>query len=563
MTSPLKAAGQYASAVPFFGNVPVDANLASSGEDMSRIRAYKLYEDFYHNRPEMFKVLLRGEDQDGLEIYIPSARKMIDAADRFLAKDFSYVVSPKFGDPAAQAACDLAMSNLFKREKMYSKFNSQRRYYLIRGDALWHVMADDTKEPGSRISIHELNPSNYFAIEDPDNTDRLLGCHLVDFVQDPAKPDDRTAKIVRRQTYLRANAQLDPNGGYAVPLGEDPGGWTSALTFWEVGKWDDRNMKTADLKPVSHPATKPQFALDARITALPIYHWRNNNIPGQRYGLSEVAGVETLINGVNQSITDENLTLVMQGLGLYATDAAPPKNADGSDGDWMIGPGVVAEVGEGNYFNRVSGVSSVAPFQDHKKSMQDDMSQALGIPDIAQGRVDVQIAESGISLRLQLGPILSNNEVKEVEILGTHDQMFYDLTTMWFPVFEGLDFSTVRVVSVVGDPMPINREARIQEILLLQASGLITIAQAQAKLSEFGYEFDEDDDIRVVQEAAAMAAAQHGDLMDNRFSQELVAPAKTWAKNIGKSSVASAAVQGTGAPVTTTVTNNNSGPGAG
>jgi hypothetical protein len=562
MTSPLTAAGQYASAVPFFDKVALDSNLASSGEDMFRIRAYKLYEDFYHNRPEMFKVLLRGEDQDGLELYIPSARKMVDAANRFLAKDFSYVVSPKFGDNAQRAEAELAMSNLFKREKMHSKFNNQRRYYLIRGDALWHITADETKLPGSKISIHELNPSNYFAIEDPDNSDRLLGAHLVDFVQDPNKPDDRSAKIVRRQTYLRANAVLDKNGGYFVPLGSDPGGWTSALTFWEIGKWDDRYLKTADLKPVSNPATKPQFALDARITSMPIYHWKNNQIPGQTYGLSEIAGVETLISGINQSLTDENLTLVMQGLGVYATDAAPPKNADGTDGDWTIGPATVAEVGQGNFFNRVSGVSTVAPFQDHSKSLHEHMSQALGIPEIAQGRVDVTVAESGISLSLQLGPILSNNEVKEVEILGTHDQMFYDLMTMWFPVFESLDLPDVRVVSVVGDPMPVNREARIQEILLLQASGLITIAQAQAKLSQYGYTFDEGDDLKVVQEAAAIAAAQNGDELANRWAQEIEGQAKNWSANIGTSSVASAAVQGTGAPSVTTVTNNNAGPGA-
>lgn len=561
MTTPLTAAGQYASAVPFLG--PGDANLSSSGEDAIRIRAYKLYEDFYHNRPETFKVLLRGDEGDeGTPIYIPSARKMVDAANRFLAVDFNYVVSPKSGSDSDRAAADLQLYNLFARERFYSKFGNQRRYSLIRGDSIWHIVGDPTKQPGSRLSVYELNPSNYFAIENPDNPDSLLGCHIVDFVQDPKKPDDRTAKIVRRQTYLRASAVLDPNGGYFVPLGSDPGGWTSSLTFWEVGKWDDRHLKGSDLKPLSHPSAKPQFSLPPEITAMPVYHWRNNLIPGQRFGLSELSGVETIINGINQSITDEDLTLVMQGLGMYWTNAAPPKNEDGSAGDWTIGPGVVVEVGDDNTFGRVTGVSSVAPFQDHSKAMHDHMSQALGIPDIAQGRVDVTVAESGISLKLQLLPILANNGEKELEILGMHDQMFYDLITMWYPVIEGMNFPDVRVVSVVGDPMPINREARIQEILLVQASGLITIAQAQAQLSQFGYEFDEGDDLRVVQEAAAIAEAQSGDETRSRWAQELENPKKNWSANIGQSSVASAAVQGTGAPSITTVTNNNAGPGA-
>jgi hypothetical protein len=558
MTSPLTAAGQYATAVPYLSKQ--DDNLASSGEDSYRIRAYKLYEEFYHNRPETFKVLLRGEDQDGVEIYVPSARKMVDAANRFLAVDFNYLVSPRRGADSDREACDLQMDNLFKREKMYTKFGNQRRYSLIRGDSLWHIVGDITKLPGERLSIHELNPSNFFAIEDPDHQDRLLGCHIVDMVQDPTKPDDRLARIVRRQTYLRANALLDKVGGYYVPLGDDPGPWTSELSFWEIGKWDDRNMKPEDLKRVRHPKDVERFPLHPLITAMPVYHWRNNQIPGQTFGLSEIAGVETLIAGINQSLTDENLTLIMQGLGVYATDAAPPLNADGTPGDWTIGPATVAEVGQGNFFNRVSGVSSVAPFQDHSKSLHDHISQALGIPDIAQGRVDVTVAESGISLALQLGPILANNREKELECLGMHDQFFHDLTTMWYPAIEGMNFPDVRVVSVVGDPMPVNREARIQEILLVQASGLITIAQAQARLAEFGYEFDEGDDLKVVQEAAAIAEAQGGDELQSRWAQEMEGEKKNWSKNIGQSSVASAAVQGTGAPAITTVTNNNAGP---
>lgn len=546
MTSPLTAAGQYASAVAYLGKQ--DSNLASSGEDSYRVRAYKLYEDFYHNRPDTFKVFLRGVDDESSPIYIPSAKKMIEATNRFLAKDFNYVVSPRKGERSDQQLADMFFSNLFKREELYKKFATNRRYGLIRGDALWHITADPTKPKGKRISVHQTNPSNFFLISDPDDLNRHLGCHIVDFVQDPNKADDRTARIVRRQTYLRANAVLDSNGGYYLPLGAEPGGWTSELTFWEIGKWDDRYIKKADLKEIIVPATKKRFNLPPLITAMPVYHWRNNEIPEMDFGMSQVAGVETLINGINQSITDEDLTLVMQGLGMYATDASPPKNEDGTDGEWVLGPRIVAEVGEGNFFNRVTGVSTVAPMLEHMKFLQDNMGQSLGIPDIAQGRVDVAVAESGISLSLQLAPIIASNADKELEILGVSDHMFYDLVNGWIPTFEDLNFPGVSVSSVVGDPMPINREARIQEILLLQASGLITIAQAQAKLSEFGYEFQQGDDIKVVQEAAALAAAQSGDPFKNRASQETEPDPDEWSKNIGVSSQASAAIQGTGMP---------------
>lgn len=545
MTSPLTAAGQYASAVPFLGKQ--DSNLASSGEDSYRVRAYKLYEDFYHNRPDTFKVFLRGSEEDSTPIYIPSTRKMVEATNRFLAKNFNYVVSPKHGESSDQKLADLFFANLFKREEIYKKFSTNRRYGLIRGDALWHITADATKPAGKRISIHQTNPSNFFLIPDPDDANRHLGCHIVDFVQDPSKPEDRTARIVRRQTYLRKNAILDSNGGYYIPLGGDPGGWTSELTFWEIGKWDDRNIKTADLKQITTSSTRLRFDLNPLITAMPVYQWKNNEIPEMDFGMSQVAGVETLIAGINQSITDEDLTLVMQGLGMYWTNAGPPKNEDGTPAPWQIGPGIVVEVGDENTFGRVTGVSSVAPMLDHMKFMQDNMGQSLGIPEIAQGRVDVAVAESGISLSLQLAPIIASNADKEVEILGVMDHMFYDLVNGWIPAFESLSFE-VSVSSVVGDPMPVNREARIQEILLLQASGLITIAQAQAKLTEYGYEFKAGDDIKVMEEAAALANARTGDPFNNRFGEETEPDSDEWAQNLGVSSQASAAVQGTGLP---------------
>ena len=65
MTAPLSAAGQYASIQPFIKTAP--ENLSGSPEDILRIQAYEVYEDFYHNRPETFKVMLRGEDDEQAE----------------------------------------------------------------------------------------------------------------------------------------------------------------------------------------------------------------------------------------------------------------------------------------------------------------------------------------------------------------------------------------------------------------------------------------------------------------------------------------------------------------
>lgn len=545
MTSPLSSAGQYASVAPFLAGE--DPNLAGSGEDSIRVRAYGTYEDFYHNRPETFKVMLRGDDdEEQHEVYIPSAKKCIEATNRFLGKEFDFAVSQRFGTEQEQTALERMLLNLFKRERMYVKFSNQKRYGLIRGDVCWHITADLTKEPSKRLSIHELNPANYFPIEDPDNPDRLLGCHIVDVVEDPEDPDKT---IARRLTYLKKGVL--PRGGdlvgYEMEEGNTQTGITSEITHWGLGKWDDRNLKQDELERRSAPGDRDLIELPDVITQLPVYHWRNNEIPGMRFGLSEIAGVETLIAAVNQAVNDEDLVLVMQGLGFYWTNARPPVNADGSPGDWRVGPAMVAEVPVDGKFERASGVSSVSPYQDHISMMKSDVMESLGIPDIAAGKVEVTVAESGVSLALQMLPIIAKNSEKEEQIIGIMDQMLYDIITMWFPAFEEFNPGAAMAAVVVGDPIPRNRDAAIQEVILLFTSGLITIAQAQAKLSELGYSFVNGDDKKVILEAHQRARAEMGEL-DNRYSQELEDNPDKLSPNAGNSSAPTMAGASTGVP---------------
>ena len=64
------------------------------------------------------------------------------------------------------------------------------------------------------------------------------------------------------------------------------------------------------------------------------------------------------------------------------------------------------------------------------------MAESAGIPEVAIGRVDVSAAESGISLKLQLLPLLAQNAEKELELINVMDQFHHDITTMWLPGYE-------------------------------------------------------------------------------------------------------------------------------
>lgn len=492
----------YSSIRPFMG--PLDSWL--SPNDAVRIQAYSLYEAMYRNVPDSFKIIQRGTDAN--PIYVPSAKTIVEAKNRFLAKKWTYTLDPRLGTPDERATLDAMLASLFRREMVWSKFATQKRYGLIRGDAVWHIVADPAKPAGKRISIYEVDPASYFPIEDPWNPDKLLGVHLVD----PVEVEPGSGKmVIKRQTYRK----------------ESDGTITYELSWWETGAWDDRDGSGQTLKKAQQIPqgdwNKPRLiTLPSEVTSLPVYHIKNGRAPNDSFGVSEIAGLERLIGAVNQAISDEELTLALDGLGLYATTSGPPVDDDDNETNWKIGPGWVVEIDKDSKFERVNGVTSVSPVMEHLGYIEAKMREASGVPDIAIGNVDVQTAESGIALAFKMAPILSSNEEKEQEILSIMDHMLYDLSTMWLPAYEQMSVPASQAVSIVDDPLPQDRKAVLAEIIQLVTANLISIAYAQQLVSEkLGYEFPEEMLADIVNEAKALAEARNADPFISRMAQEL------------------------------------------
>jgi hypothetical protein len=474
----------YSSIVPFFADA---AEPGIPEFDANRIMAYAQYEQFYWNHPESFKLMARGEDEQ--PIYLPSARRIIEATNRFLAVGFDYAIDPTVGTPDARTQLDLAFKGLFKRELFNVKFNAQRRWGLVRGDAIWHITADGTKPEGTRISLHDVHPKRYFPIVDADDPTRVVGCHLVETIADPR---DKTKQLIRRQTYRK---ELDK-------LNQPTGLITSELSLWEVGKWDDRFLEPKDLKLVQ--VITPATPLPTAITTLPVYHIRNT-WDEYAFGSSTLRGIETILAGANQGVSDQALAMAMNGLGSYWTDAAPPLDAGGAPTDWEFGPLRMTEVPPGSTVGRLEGVGSVAPSIEHLNFILESAQTGVGVPDIAAGKVDVTVAESGISLRLQLAPIIAANGEREQTMIGTYDQMFFDLRTMWFPAYESLTLEA-EIAAIVDDPLPKNHDAEVQEVIDLYTAKLLTAEEARTRLIDLGWEI-EANSASLLKEATASALA--------------------------------------------------------
>lgn len=455
--------------------------------DNARLNAYNLYDDFYYNRPETFKVTVRGESNT--EIYVPSTKKIINSTARFLATDFAYTL--KGGD---REAVQKYIDDLFAREEIQKKFIKTKRSGLTRGDQVWYLTADPKKVRGERISLNSLHPSCVFRIEDPANEFRVIGYHLVDIVHDPRdKTNDPNKRCARRQTYRKVNGRI-----------------TSEAMIFEIGAWDDRRLKPDELKPVWK--LWDTFELNPKITTLPVYHITNDEPDGSTWGLSQVAGVEYLVNALNQSITYEDLSLVLQGLGVYVTTAAPPTDkTTGKQGKYRLHPGNVVQLSQGDTFERVTGVASVAPFQDHMKLL--DEWATTGLPDMATGNVDVSVAQSGIALALKMGPIIAENEDKELAISGKWDQLGYDLIRQWLPAYEALNSPATEWTTVFGDPMPLNRDSFIAETVELFQADMITYDEMRERLEKVGYTKLSDAEKKLLEQAAKKADAAGGQAM--------------------------------------------------
>lgn len=491
-------------------------------EDADRVQSYFTYEDVFHNVKDAFAVVLRdAAGEEAYRRYVPAARTIIEATNRYLCKGMTYVstvpTDVTLSDEDVAATMQL-LTSTFKREEFTAKFLSMKRWMLIKGDSLLHVTADPLKPQGSRLRITELPPEFYFPIHHPIDTERVIGCYITSLVE-----DDEGEEIAQRIEYRRVLTEEDAST-YGVPVGSI---WYR-VQYFEPDGWDDRAPLTEeDLAPVDAPAwaATPEgsaqdplagYALPATITAIPVYHFRNNRRGTAPFGTSELQGVETLVAGVHQAITDTDLAVALTGIGVYATDSGKPRDSQGNETEWVIAPASVVELEAGKSFKRVEGVGrdGVEAMHAHSDKLQTEARQATATPDIAVGRVDVSVASSGVALAIEMAPIISKNEEKEEEISSKLDQLLYDLLNGWFPAYEQHNAGGLVVNVVFGDPLPVNREAVVTEVTELVTAKVISAQFAMKVLKDkLGYEIDPQQMLReIAQEAQALLDADGAQL---------------------------------------------------
>lgn len=478
---------QYLTTIPFLNGVALPSTTQGlpkwvDERSAQRLAAYELYDDVYANNPNTYVLLLRGAEER--PIYVPSGRKIIDTMNRYVARDFGFTIEdsdPNVEVPEEQIINAVyAVESFFKRERFRSRFNSAKRRGLVRGDACLYIYADASKPQGSRISVKWIHPGSYFPIAASDDADRVVGCDIAELF---TGADGK--EYVKVQRYIKGNHPDHPAYDAEAETEQEAG--AEILYFcWEMkaDKWQD---------PEERDITKTLVNGEVipGITQLPVYHFKNMGEDGIAFGRSELSGLEHIIAGINQAVTDQDLALAMGGLGLFVTNAGAPVDENGDESNWVLGPRRVIEIegnGKESWFERVTGVPTTEPSLKHIEYLEDQMNSTLGISDVVTGQVDVQVAESGVALAIRMGPIIDSANEKEEIIADVMRQFLYDLKS-WFLSFEQINLGTLELVPTFGEKMPRNRDAEFQELLSLLAEGIVTVEYVIGRLREkFGYE---------------------------------------------------------------------------
>lgn len=500
----------YATAIPFVNDVPGWMN----EYDSARLAAYTVYSDMYNNTDGNTEAMLRGSDD--LPLYVPTGRSIVNTIARYVGRGYGFTYDDTVGTKVQQESAIAAYQTLFDREKIILKFKMAVKEMIKLGDAFWYITGDTSRPEGSRISIKTVDPALVFPITLDDDPDRVVGYNMVEQI---TVGDEL---VIQRQRWLKNTSPDHPD--YTPPVvdpatGKVTGGpnYDAPIVYDKV-TLEIENWESPDEQKIVSTEV-PQFYFPAEIKQLPIYHWKNNPESGNPFGNSELKSIERLIAGINQSATDEDTTLALQGIGLYKTKrGGGPVDANGNPTDWVLGPGVVVE---DENFDRVDGVKSLVPFQDHLDYLAKQADSVVGITDVTRGAVTAEVAESGVALSIRMAPTIDAATEKDEMIAAVNNQMLYDLKA-WFKAFEGLDFGEVVLTTIFGDKIPRNRKDEIAELDNLLERRIISVAYYQEQLtSRFGYQFPESilDDI-----ASDIAREQPADPYAERLNEETVDP---------------------------------------
>jgi len=444
--------------------------------DQERLASYSVYDQIYWNWDKALKLSLAGTNDRPL--LIPSARTIVDETSHYLLKGLTVDTE----DPESEFG--QWMEAFLKRERFYTRMHEGKHSGVIKGDWLYHITADPEKPEGSRVSLTTLDPGSYFAYYDDDDPDKLMAVDLANLqIMEGGK-----VRVHKLRYSYPTDADGDPLlvGGVRRVLREE-------AIYEQEGWWDGKAAKIFNV-------ILDEELLPGNVNTIPVYHFRNIGSQGDPFGSSEIRGFETLVRGVNQTASDEEITLALDGIGVWVTDEGRP------DGGWSVGPGEVMEIGEGKKFARAEGVRSIKPMLDHLQMVRESLYE--GSHTFNTQGIDVAVAESGVALAIKFMPTLAKIEMRDKEGLGVLENLFFDLRG-WFVDYEGQDFREETLDILLGQKLPTNRKETLNELNNMMDRKVISRKYYREQMTlRMDYKFPDNIETDIIAEEKALAEAR-------------------------------------------------------
>lgn len=466
--------------------------------DSARNAAYEGYSAIYWNEDNAYSLRVIVTEQP---VYIPIGRILVDTLAHYLLKGLNIDVE----DPEKNKVQAKDLETFLDRQQFLPKFHVAKHDGCMRGDYAFHMTADDGKLAGQRISLTSVYAGKVVRKFDDDDGELMTDAWIAEPYEFPSG-DERhndSKEYIRRLHYWYSDGDNDADDLPHALLDDDdevpPPDSTEAreglsstrrvMRELEILEVNDKLWTDDEITVVKE---LPAEQLPDPIDCIPIYWFKNIPTDGQPFGSSEIRGFERGIRGISQEATDLGVGLALDGMGTFVTDAARPRKDDGTEMNWIIEPGMILELQNGTYFKRVDGISSITPALDWMKYSEGKIGEAAGLSAVALGDVDSQTASNPMALAIKFLPTLAKLEEREAIALGNLRNMFWDWTK-WREAYEDKPWpQDVRLRIEVGEKLPQDRTARVNELNNMQDRDIISRAYYRQEMSKLGYEFPDD-----------------------------------------------------------------------
>jgi len=454
-------------------------------DDSERAACYDSLESMYWSEDASYTLRVLVTEQP---IYSPNPRIVVDTIAHYLLKGLKIGVE----DPEKnkQEASDL--EDFLDREMFYPRFHAAKHGGCIRGDFCLHMTADPDKPAGKRVSLTSVHPGKVVRKFDDDDGEHITEAWIIEQYCDP---DDEDQDLVRRLHYWYEVGdvstktddpdELPPIDQEIAPAGETRLVWSEEeILYNDDTLWGD-SERVRQVVNLAAP-------LPEEVDHIPVFWFKNIPMDGQPFGSSDLRGLERMFRGVSQQITDLNIAMALDGLGQYVTDAPPPSGPNGQELSWTIEPGQVQQVPNGNFFKRVEGVGSVQPMLDTIGYAENQINQASGVSAVSMGDVPPAVSSNPMALAVNFMPTLSKVEQRDHFGIARLKHVFWQWTH-FREAYEGKVWpAKLKVTVVIGDKLPQDRTARVNELNNMLDRDIISKAYYRQEMTLLGYQFPDD-----------------------------------------------------------------------